>query len=223
MWINRNDNTEIATPMDICIDGVRYPSSIFYKWFEGELNGIGIFTVVHENPSVDERYFDKVEPVKDFESTPPVITTSSVEKSLDEVHARMLGDLSSKFKELSKRPRVTTSLGFDVDGSRNDILNFEDGKFLGLTFVKDADGESQSIELSDWDTIIGECKAYGLGLYQQKWNKEDEVKALADIDACILYESTPFDYILTEEDMKIPFEGSVGDTVTRYKNNTIEW
>ena len=69
--------------------------------------------------------------------------------------------------------------------------------------------------------IITAVRANGLSLYQTKWAKETQIDALADIEACKIYEATPYEYTITQADVMIG--GEVGDVVTRTKNNVMEW
>ena len=87
-------------------------------------------------------------------------------------------ELKGIFDTNSLRPRVDVSLGFAVDGSYNDLANFEIGKDLGLLAVKDADGITRPIILSDYDIIILSIKTHGLLLLQNKWVHEDAILLL---------------------------------------------
>jgi len=49
------------------------------------------------------------------------------------------------------------------------------------------------------------------------------IKAFTTVDECILYERTPYDYVVTADDIVIDNDLVVGDVVTRYKNNVIDW
>ena len=203
MWIY-NDKV-IKSPKTIEIGGVTYPRQIFKDKEFLLANGIKPYREV----SVENKYYYNGTLTRVDNGSEVVGTYSKIPKNIDGIKEGMLSQLSQVFKNVSKRPRVTTSLGFDVDASRNDILNFEDGKALGVTTIKDADGNFHTITVADYDTIIAEQKASGLALYQTKWTKEAEIQALATIEDCILYEATP--------------NGVDADGNVVYKNNITEW
>lgn len=110
-------------------------------------------------------------------------------KSLEELKAEKLSDVSTMFKTLSLRPRVTTSLGFDVDGGYTDLTNFQAGKYLGILQVKDADNQFHAISLSDYDTILMAIKVKGAELIQWKWATDEAIKGCVsaeELDALVL-------------------------------------
>jgi hypothetical protein len=84
--------------------------------------------------------------------------------------------------EFSARPQVDTGLGFSVDGSAADLRNFEIGKRLGLLFVKDADGASQTIISNDWDTIINAVSINGLSILQKYWDYKEDIANCTSLD-----------------------------------------
>jgi hypothetical protein len=106
----------------------------------------------------------------------------------DDAKAKKKMKLKGLFSAKVSRPVIDTSLGFSVDGSKDDLANFEIAKSLNLDFVKDADGKIHQIELSDWDVIITAIKQKGVSLFQEKWEIETQIDActttqeLADLD-----------------------------------------
>lgn len=103
-------------------------------------------------------------------------------KTLDDEKKDKMEELKNKFNELMIRPRVLTSLGFEVDGGYKDLVNFQSGKDLGILIVKDADGETHNIALGDYDLILNAIKAKGLEMYQWKWDTERKIKESQTIE-----------------------------------------
>lgn len=191
------------------------------KLNENVLNSYGYYFITYsEIPNTN--YFDYVE-IKSIIDNKYVISYTSTPKPIEEIHDRMLKDLSEVYKEKKLRPIIDTSLGFSVDGGYDDLQNFMVGKEFELPEVKDAYGEKHSVALADYDTIITTIKQNGINLFITKGAKEQEIKALTTIEDCILYEATPY-----EEEVAIvdEFTGeTTGETqvVTKYKNNVKEW
>ena len=79
--------------------------------------------------------------------------------------------------------------------------------------------------LSLCPTVNAQYSRSHYGVYKTQeardWEKEAQIDALADIDACKLYEAAPYEYTLMESDAMMG--GAGGDVVTLYKNNVMEW
>jgi len=91
---------------------------------------------------------------------------------------KKLSTLKSNFEAATKRPSVNTTLGFNVDGGREDLENFQIGKDLGLLKVVDVDGVSHDIVLDDYDVIINAIKTTGLAFMQSKWDLKAELNGI---------------------------------------------
>jgi hypothetical protein len=144
-------------------------------------------------------------------------------RDTEEVKQRMLKDLSDTFKVLSKRPKVDTTLGFIIDGGREDLENLKVGKEFNLPFIKDANGINHSITNEDYDTAILAIKQNGINLYQTKWNKKAEIDSFTTIEQCILYEATPYEEEIEEIDETTLEPTGNMIVVTKYRNNVKEW
>lgn len=86
------------------------------------------------------------------------------------------------FKAQSQRPKVDTTLGFYVDGSKDDLVNLENAQKLGLTFVKDVFGATHEIKVEDWDTILTKIREHGLKLFQEKWQLDTKIDACKSVE-----------------------------------------
>ena len=144
-----------------------------------------------------------------------------IEKELDEVKARMKADVKGVLEAKGLKPIVDTRLGFSVDGGRANLQDFESGLAMGVLTVRASDNTMHEVTIEQMQGIINAIRANGLSLYQTKWAKETQIDALADVEACKIYEATPYEYTLTQANVMIG--GEVGDMVTRYKNNVMEW
>jgi hypothetical protein len=91
--------------------------------------------------------------------------------------------LKAKTKErLNSRPRISTSLGFDVDGSTEDLMMFENAQKMGLTELKDADNQMQEIEAEDWDIILNAIRINGYNILKHKWDTEKLIQDAATVE-----------------------------------------
>ena len=146
---------------------------------------------------------------------------AAIEKELDEVKARMKAELKGVFEAKELKPNVDTGLGFSVDGGRANLQDFESGLAMGVLTVRASDNTMHEVTVEQMQSIINAIRASGLSLYQTKWTKEAQIDVLADVEACKIYEATPYEHTLTQADFMMG--GEVGDVVTRYKNNVMEW
>lgn len=201
--------------------GIAYPDKIE----EALLNNYGFYKISYESqPS--RRYYTYTE---NRELVGNVYTTSyvSVDRDLQEVKDKLLIDLKSHKQSIQDgRPVVDTTLGFNVDGGYRDLQNLQGAKDMGLAFCIDVDGVTHDILVTDWDTIIGAVQLNGLYVIQTNGIKKAEIATLTDVASCVLYEATPYEYTITEEDIDPLDEINtyvVGDIITKYKNNVKEW
>ena len=232
MWIT-NSGDIIKSPKQIEVGGITYPRQVFMD--KELLTTLGIKP--YREVKVDDRYYWQGTLTKVDNGTEVVGTYEAIPRDIEALKEVMKSDLKSTFANKRLRPQVEVTIGLDtffVDGSRDDILNFEDGKLLGVTQIKDADGNFHAVTSADYDTIISAQKANGLALYNTKWTKEQEIDALATLDAIKLYEATPYVYTYTQADVDeatyIDELGNtvlplfvVGETEDRLRNNVKEW
>lgn len=189
------------------------------KLSDAELLNIGYYRVAYLSKP-DARYYSYTE-VAELIDGIYTISYTPIEKPLDSVKAAMKDDLKVTFIKLGLKPIVDTGLGFSVDGGRANLQDFESGLAMGVLSVRGSDNLMHEVTVEQMQGIINTIRANGLSLYQTKWEKEAQIDALEDVEACKLYEATPYEYTLTEADVMMG--GEVGDVVTRYKNNVMEW
>jgi len=157
-----------------------------------KLNDNGYFEI-NISSKLNKNYYKSIEH-KELINNIYTITYTAEDLPLEQVKKRMKAKVSKSFKDVFARPRVDTGLGFFVDGLRDDILNFKDGKELGVEIIFDADGNKhENITPENYDTIIKAIKIYGLNAYKEKWGTLEEIKNLKNIDECILFEKNPYD------------------------------
>lgn len=189
------------------------------KLTNAQLVESGYYRVAY-NSKPDARYFTYTEEgvvEGEFYTTSYV----PVAKELSGVKARMKSDVKGVFEAKGLKPIVDTGLGFSVDGGRGNLQDFESGLAIGVLTVRASDNTMHEVTAEQMQGIINAIRASGLSLYQAKWTKESQIDALADIEACKLYEATPYEYTLTQADVMMG--GEAGDVVTRTKNNVMEW
>ena len=177
-------------------NGVTHPSLWASKWSEQEKIDAGLLW--EDNPlPFDSRYYwshgvpKAIDDKPEFEAdgVTPLLDENGKQVITRGVKHRVKQQISNKYKGLLQRPRVDTTLGFDVDGSYEDLKNFETGKEFNILTVKDADGINRTITLLDYDTIITAIKQKGLVLYQEKWTEEAMIDAMTTLDEIIAYEN----------------------------------
>lgn len=210
---DNNQLQEIELPKVITSGGITIPTNNFT---ESDWNGHGFyFLEIGSQP--DNRYYTS-SVSKALVGNKYTYTYTPIERDIETVKTRMLRDLKAHFLVISERPRVSTPLGFDVDGSRNDILNFEDGQAFGLNMVRDADGISRNIASVDYNALILAVKENGINLYQTKWAKEEEIKIFTAMSQCINYEHQFIETVQVTDELS-------GELVSQdiYKNNVTEW
>jgi len=180
----------------------------------------GYYRVAY-NSKPDARYFTYTEEgvvEGEFYTTSYV----PVPKPLDDVKVRMKVELKAEFEKRGMKPIVDTGLGFSVDGGRANLQDFESGLALGVLMVRASDNTMHEVTIEQMQGILTAIQANGLSLYQTKWSKEAEIDALVDIEACKLYEATPYEKEVDEMGADMQPTGNKVMT-TLYKNNVVEW
>lgn len=152
------------------------------KVTETELNSYGYYLIIEEDDLKDE-YQDSTE-INELIGNKWTKHFTYTDKNLDEVKMNMYTEMKTSFIEKGARPDVSSSLGFTVNGGRDDVTNFEIGKKHALPQVKDSVGVFHTVTLSDYDTIISEIETFGISLYQTKWDKEASILGFTTIQEC---------------------------------------
>jgi len=112
---------------------------------------------------------------------------------IDSLKALKISRMKNRFDSMKIRPKVEIFVGdpirsFNVDGSKDDISNFQ--SYLDLLLIssqpggiiKDADSIMQQVTTDELNSIIIQIKQHGLGLYQLKWSKEAELFTASTIE-----------------------------------------
>ena len=167
-------------------DGTLYVS----KLSEEQLNSYGYYKVEYSS-TPNRRYYTST-PTQALEGNIYKVGYTATPRPLEEVKAALKASIKARFIEKQAEPEVDTGLGFSVDGGYDKVKDFEIGKKYSFPSVKASDDNFYPVTSEDYDTIITAIETYGITLFQTKWAKEAEVDALADVDACILYEATPY-------------------------------
>ena len=201
------------------ISYIEYNKVIRYvdKLSEDELRILGYYKRVFlEKPN--ERYYTAKEENK-FEGYSYITFYTKKEKPLEELKDNMLKDMSDSFKHHTKRPKILTSLGYYVDGGKEDVKNLELGKKYNFTQIKDANNCLHDITTKEYNIIVSEIEKYNIFLLKKKWEKETSINKLKNVTSCIHFEHTPYEF----EEIEIIEEEEIIKKVTKYINNTIEW
>lgn len=113
---------------------------------------------------------------------------ADTQRVLEFIKAKKLEEVSTKYKSVFEAtPRVETSLGYAVDGGRNNKDDFY-SKWLTMgdtdtTTVKDADNEYHpNSTKADLEVIWKAIVAKGEALLQDKWSKEVQINTATTIE-----------------------------------------
>jgi len=126
-----------------------------------------------------------------------LMITDSIKKAeasldINSIKGLKISRMKNHFDSIKIRPQVQVlkdTKNFPVDGSKDDITNFQsylDLLLLNLQtegYVKDANGDMQLVSTDELTQIIIEIKQFGLEMYQLKWSKEIEIMSAVSIDA----------------------------------------
>jgi len=104
------------------------------------------------------------------------------QRKFDTLQDQKLQNLKEAFTQAKIRPRVDTTLGYDVDGGYEDLTNYENAKILELDTIKDADNNMQSVTAEELDIIIQKIREHGAAQYQRKWTIEAELNNASTIE-----------------------------------------
>lgn len=227
MWLNKNiiPFTKINKAKGITINEIQYPENIFTVWSEAQLNARGLYSITISGYP-NRRYYTALE-IETFDTDTPTITYEAAEKPLSEVQASLIKSI-----EDTATNRFNAATGNYTAGEMSSWTDMEvdaiahnnpDPLANGMLF------DEATISGITIDDLVNKVLANAAALKQVKSyiagtrsKKTKEVTELISIDACILYEKTPYSYTLTEEDI-IDGIGTVGDIVVRYEDKCIEW
>jgi len=197
-----------------------------------ELNNIGYYMVKYL-PKPDRRYYTSIEAFglngNIFE-----IGYNAVDKNVEDVKTLMVSDLIEVAK---KKMEDITSKYSNAEMSAWEGLEKEANSFLSGTPIDDCPMIKEEAilcnqEYVDVATNISQkaiqLRAFRNYVVSTRYLKTQEINSLTTIAECVLYESTPYDYIITQEDVD-SFIGAdserpvVGAVIQRVKNNVKDW
>ncbi len=99
-------------------------------------------------------------------------------KTLEESKSEKLSEIKLAFSNEQESGHTTSSLGFEVDATRRSKDDIESLLFVDVFPVRFRDYDNDFHELSKEQAEIlkREIIAYGLSIYQKKWELEEAVK-----------------------------------------------
>lgn len=90
-----------------------------------------------------------------------------------------LSRLNASFKLKSARPRVeVVSLGYAVDGGREDLDNFKNGRDIMFPIIRDADNKNHPSTIEAYNAVIKAIQDNGAALIGWAWSKKEEINAI---------------------------------------------
>lgn len=225
MWLNKNDGSIIAKPKAVIVEGVQYPSVIFGKFNESELNALNIFTIT-EDSIPNRRYYTYVETL---DETTAHISRVPIAKPLIDVQALMINDLeevaNSKFNQATAgytAGEMSSWRELEDDANRHQTTPLTSGMLYDEAMLSGITVDDLASKVLYKAGVFKQVKAYISGTRK---SKDTEIKALADVDACIAYENFAYDYTITAEDVANDIDGTLieGTVVVRYMNRVKDW
>ena len=109
-------------------------------------------------------------------------------KDLEELKNQRMDEILNKFNDLMFSGTFESSLGFTADNRRGDGKDDKDNisSLIDLgqepVYFRDHDNQFHSLTIAELTTLKQEMIQDGLGKYQWKWGKENEVMSAATID-----------------------------------------
>ena len=101
--------------------------------------------------------------------------------TLESEKKRLLATLKEESEQAFDRPVVDTGLGFSVDGGYFDLINFENGKALGVPYIVDVDYNQHTATNEVYDAVIQAIRVNALLQFQKKWEVKTQIIALQQL------------------------------------------
>jgi len=225
MWLNKTDGKIITNPEAITIGNVQYPSSIFSKWSESELNNINLFTIT-EDSRPNRRYYDYSE-ILDADTVH--LNISTIVKSIEAVQGYMLVDLenvaSGKFNEATSgyTPGEMSSWSeLEADAIQHQTTTLLSGMLFDEALIAGISLDELATRVLFNANLLKQAKSFISGTRKKK---SLEIMALTTVASCELYENTPYNYTITAQDVLDDIEGVLveGQVVPRIENKVRDW
>jgi len=186
-----------------------------------ELRG---FRVLKEEPYPDRRYYSYVESVDYTNSTR---TRVPVDLDINLIKSRMVSSVNTVAKDKFNQATVDYTAGEmaswpELESEAKEVVGggiLTDGMLFDEAYFSGIDIGDLALKVTSNADTFRQLKSYISGTRKKL---TDIINNLSTIDECILFESTPYEYTITEEDV---LENGlvVGDVVTKYKNNCTDW
>ena len=116
---------------------------------------------------------------------------TNLDKDLEVLKQQRMEEISTKFNDMMEQGTLTSSLGFTVDNRRGNGKDDKDNvaSLIELNqtdnYFSDVDNNFHLLTIADLQTLKQEMIMDGLGKYQWKWNKQNEVMTSTTIDGCL--------------------------------------
>jgi hypothetical protein len=193
------------------------------KLTDEQLNSYGYYKV--EYGSMPNRRYYITTQTRGVVGSKFVIGYTATERPLDEVKKAMFKDLFERGEQKENEAIVDTGLGFKVEGNNRALQAYTLGAKKGITRVRDENFMPHDVTVPEVNQILTDIEDNLVAIFNIKEAKFDEIYGLPTVADCILYEATPEDYIVTQEDVDNDIEGTliVGQVIVRHKNKVKEW
>jgi hypothetical protein len=107
---------------------------------------------------------------------------------LDQLKNEVKQLIKEKYDDLAEGVTADTTLGFSVEASHVDIINFSIGKEFHLPAVRASDDTMHPVQNSDYDIIDAAIKINGIRLKGIKWTHQATVDSLTTIKEVQMYD-----------------------------------
>lgn len=173
---------------------------------DAERNVYGYYKVGSTGNMQDDRYYINTE-VNSVVGNKYTTRYTYVEKELEDVKELIKADMINAYDGYLLKPRVDTTLGYDVWGSLESVEELRMWKDYSYTEIVDADEQLQEVTGVSYSTIAIAIKDYRRMVYDVRKTKAFDLSEFTTVAECIAYENEPY----------------VVDGITYYRNNTIDW
>lgn len=202
--------------------GSNYPD----KLTEIERNALGYYNVFREPNEINNSYYDVSHTEKLIDDV-YTISYTQTDKDVGDIRASMLRDLeliaNGKFdlategytpSEMSSWNELEANAITHQNTPLTSGMLYDEATVAGITV------DELATKVIANATSLKQAKSFISGTRKKI---SLQIDALTTVDACILFEATPYDYIVTAEDVLADGTLVEGAIIPKLKNNVKEW
>jgi hypothetical protein len=113
-----------------------------------------------------------------------------LDRILPDLKESLKAKVKASFARKAKRPIVDTGLGYSVQGSYEDLADFQIGREVALPMIRAEDNEFYEVDDAGYAIILQAIKVNSLRLKQAKWSHLNAIDALTSVSEAVEYDIT---------------------------------